>query len=247
MSEPKRQLFPLVVADAALFCVEDGRLKVLLVQRSVAPERGRWALPGGILRPGEDGSLEDTARRILKDKTGVRVPYLEQVATFSGPDRDPRGWSVCTLFYALVERERLPVPAQSGTELTDWCDAVGLTRRLAFDHARLLAAALARLKERVGGDKAPARNANPHSPHRARGPVAVQTALPLHLMPEKFTLTQLQRTIEAILDGPIDKGAFRRRLKEAEAGAIVAVPGEFIRGAQRPAQLYRAARGAVFR
>src|SRR5690606_26793789 len=87
MSNPRptnrRQLFPLVSADIALFSIERERLRVLLVQRANEPERGRWALPGGLLRPDLDASLEDTARRILSARTQLSVPYLAQVATYS--------------------------------------------------------------------------------------------------------------------------------------------------------------------
>lgn len=158
---------------------------------------------------------------MLREKIRVDVPYLEQVATFSGPDRDPRGWSVDVLFYALLPRDRVPAVAGSKTEAVEWCEAGRPGHRLAFDHATHLARALHTLRARV----------------RAQ-------SLPLHLLPAKFTLTQLQRTCEAILGEPLDKSAFRRRLRESVDLAVV--PGEFQRGVQRPAQLYRAAQGFAF-
>lgn len=103
-----KTLFPLVTADIALFTMVDGQLRVLVVKRENAPASQTWALPGGILRPDLDKSLNDTARRVLRSKTGVDVPYLEQVITVSGPERDPRGWSISTLYYALLPGERLP-------------------------------------------------------------------------------------------------------------------------------------------
>jgi len=221
MLSDRKQLFPLVSADVALFSIVSERLKVLLVKRANAPERGRWALPGGVLKPDIDESLEATARRILRDKTGLEVPYLAQVATFSGSDRDPRGWSVSVLFNALLPLDQVPAVAGSKTEAVAWADAAAPGTGLAFDHARHIAAALGRLREQVE-----------------------RHALPLHLLPAKFTLTQLQRTVEAILDRKLEKSAFRRRLKTERS--LVEVPGEFERGVQRPAQLYRAARGFEF-
>jgi ADP-ribose pyrophosphatase YjhB (NUDIX family) len=220
MSNP-RKLFPLVSADVALFSIERERLRVLLVQRANTPEQGRWALPGGVLKPDLDDSLEDTARRILREKTGLEVPYLGQVATYSGPDRDPRGWSVSVLFCALLPLDQVPAIAGSKTEAVAWRDAARPGQGLAFDHARHVATALAKLRAKVE-----------------------RHALPLHLLPPKFTLTQLQRTVEAILDREVEKSAFRRRLKADPT--LEEVPGEFERGVQRPAQLYRAAAGFAF-
>src|SRR5690606_27872485 len=215
------ELFPLVSADVALFSIENGRLVVLLVKRANPPQRGRWALPGDVLKPDRDGSLEDTARRILRDKTGLEVPYLAQVATYSGPDRDPRGWSVSLLFHALVPVDEVPAVAGSKTEAVAWADAAAPGAGLGFDHALHIASALGKLREKVE-----------------------RHALPLNLRPAKFTLTHLQRTVEAILDRDLEKSAFRRRLKAERS--LVEVPGEFERGVQRPAQLYRAADGFEF-
>ncbi len=214
-------LFPLVTADVALFTLIERRLRVLLVQRAEAPSLGEWALPGGILRPDEDYSLDDTARRALASKTCVDVRHLAQVATFSGPQRDPRGWSVSTVFYALLPSDQLPVVAGERTEAIAWCDPENPGCRLAFDHAQLLAKALRQLRDKV-----------------ERG------VLPLHLLADKFTLTDLQRACEAIVGRLYDRGAFRRQIKDHPA--LVAVAGEFLRGPQRPAQIYRAAADFFF-
>ena len=211
-----KKLFPLVTADIALFTIHEGSLRVLLVKRANAPELGRWALPGGVLDPVSDADLDDTARRVLSGKTGVDVPFLDQVATFSGATRDPRGWSLSVLYYALLPRDQVPAVAGSKTAAIEWRDAFAPGHRLAFDHAELIAAALATLRDKVE-----------------------RAALPLHLLPERFTLTELQQTCELILGRSLDKSVFRRRLKD-EPG-IVQIEGEFLYGAQRPAQLYRAA------
>ncbi|SEJ91198.1 ADP-ribose pyrophosphatase YjhB, NUDIX family [Paraburkholderia diazotrophica] len=214
-------LFPLVTADIALFTVQDRNLRVLMVKRANDPELGKWALPGGILNPATDADLDETAQRVLSGKTGVDVPFLEQVATFSGATRDPRGWSLSVLYYALLPSDQVHAVAGRATDAIEWRDAFAPGSRLAFDHAALIRAALATLRDKV--DRA---------------------ALPLHLLPARFTLTELQQTCESILGRSLDKSVFRRRLKD-EPG-IEQLAGEFLYGAQRPAQLYRAADGFRF-
>jgi 8-oxo-dGTP diphosphatase len=213
---PPRELFPLVLVDIALFSVADEGLQVLLVQRAEEPELRRWALPGGILRPDQDASLEAAAGRVLRDKVGVDVPHLEEVRSFSGPDRDPRGWSIATLFYALLPRDQVHAVVKSKVEAIEWADATHPGHRMAFDHGAQLAGAVDALMARVE-----------------------RNVLPLHLMPKRFTLTQLQRACESILD----KAAFRRRLKDSPD--LVAL-GEKTGGAQRPAQLFTARDGFEF-
>lgn len=215
-----RELFPLVMVDVALYCVDQSRLRVLMMQRAEEPERGRWALPGGILKPNLDVSLQDAALRVLREKISVEIPHLEEVCTFSGPTRDPRGWSVAVLFYALLPRNQIEAVSNKKVEGMDWADAAYPEKELAFDHAEQQGRALTSLRDKVE-----------------------RHALPLHLMPEKFTLTDLQRTCEAILGRELDKSVFRRRLKGSED--LVELD-EFERGAKRPAQLWKAKKGFEF-
>jgi 8-oxo-dGTP diphosphatase len=219
--QPNRMLYPLVSADVALFSVEQDRLKVLLVQRAHAPAARQWALPGAILKPEEDEDLHATACRALQEKISVAVPHLAQVGAFSGKHRDPRGWSISVLFYALLPADQVNAVVKSRVEAVQWLDAGDPGYFLAFDHGLLLGAALTVLRGKVE-----------------------RHALPLHLLPWRFTLTALQRTCEAVLGRPLDKSVFRRRLKDSED--LVELPGEFMFGAQRPAQLYRARDGFVF-
>jgi 8-oxo-dGTP diphosphatase len=217
-----RELHPIVSVDIALFSIVDEALKVLLVRRANEPARGGWALPGGVIDPGHDASLEEAARRVLRDKTGLDdVPYLAQFATWGGPDRDPRGWSVSVLHHALLPLDQVPAIPGRKTEAIAWRDAAAPGRGLAFDHAEHVAEALERLRDKVDG-----------------------RALPLHLMPERFTLTDLQQTVERILGRPLEKSAFRRRIRDDPS--LEPIDGEFRGGQQRPAQLYRAAAGFAF-
>lgn len=217
----KRRLYPIVTVDVALFTLIDLQLRVLLIRRANPPNPGGWALPGWIIKPEIDRSLEDAALRMLAAKTQVKIPHLEQVCTHSGPDRDPRGWSVSTLFFALLPSDQVPAVAGRKTEAIEWVDPEKPGHRLGFDHAKMLAEALAALRDKV-----------------TRG------ALPLHLLPAQFTLTELQRTCETILGRALDKSSFRRQLKGARA--LTPVKGAFVRGAQRPAQVYRAGVGFTF-
>jgi 8-oxo-dGTP diphosphatase len=217
----KKRLYPIVNADVALFTLDAMRLRVLLIQRANNPTPGGWALPGGLLNPEIDQSLDDTALRVLATKTLVTLPHLEQVTTHSGPDRDPRGWSVSTLYYALLPSDKVPAVAGSKTEAIQWCDPERPGHRLGFDHGLMLAKALAALRDKL-----------------------VRGALPLQLLPGQFTLTDLQRACEAILGRALDKGAFRRQIKQARE--LVKVSGAFLHGPQRPAQLYRTAAGFEF-
>jgi len=216
-----KKLFPLVTVDVALFTVVDGGLRVLIVRRENDPAPDKWALPGGILKPDVDKCLDDTAMRVLSSKVAVDVRHLEQVTTVSGAERDPRGWSISTAYYALLAGELVPAVAGASVKAIDWCDPTDLQDRLAFDHEFLLNAALTRLRAKVR-----------------------QGALPLHLLSQKFTLTDLQRACEAVLGTRLDKGAFRRLIKDEPS--LCLLPGEYLRGPQRPAQLFQAATGFQF-
>ena len=207
---------PITTVDLVIFSLSEQRLDVLLLQRGTAPFDGAWALPGGWVRPGEDSDLEAAARRVLREKTGVAAPYLEQLQTVGNLLRDPRGWSVSISYMALIGADQIGL--QSGSNAADvaWqaVDDAGSTGALAFDHASILAAGLARLRNKVE-----------------------YSTLPVHLLPAHFTLSELQSVYERILGRRLDKSAFRKRM--AEADFVEPVSGEMRRASNRPAQLYR--------
>lgn len=225
----KRMLYPTVMVDIAIFSVDKGHLQVLLVHRANEPEKGLWALPGGFLKTDEDDDLEAAARRVLFDKIGVSTPHLQAVCTFSGRERDPRGWSISALYLALLPQELIHAVVKAKVDAVEWMDARGHGLEMAFDHALHLQKAIDFLKDKV-----------------------VRHALPLHLMPAHFTLTALQRTCEAILGEPLDKSVFRRRLKAAQEKRLSQDPdlvellGMKETGHQRPATLYKARDGFTF-
>lgn len=211
---------PLLMADVVLMTIEEGELRVLLMRRGEAPEKGRWALPGAFAIPGLDSSMEQTALRGLREKTDVRAPYLEQLMAFSGADRDPRGWSASIAYMCLVPRERLSIKAGHGAadaRLVSLQEAMGL--ELAFDHNEILAKGMERL--------------------RGKGSYS---SLAGHLLPEKFTLSELQKVYETILSHKLNKAAFRKKI--TEAGFTIPCDGEMKTGPNRPAQLYQLANSA---
>lgn len=189
---------PMTTVDVVIFTVMDGELKVLLVQRPPSadePFPGRWALPGGYVDVARDTTLLACARRKLKEKTGVTSPYLEQLGSWGGKDRDPRAWSATHVYFALIPAEGLrPVKGGNAAAVTWTSVDVALGRRdMAFDHGQILEAAVSRLRSKVE-----------------------YTSLPAYLLPEPFTLPQLQRTYEVILGRPVDKSGFRTRTLAAD-------------------------------
>lgn len=189
---------PFTTVDVVVFTVLDGALQVLLVQRPQTadePFPGRWALPGGYVDVDADTDLLACARRKLKEKTKVASPYLEQLGSWGNRQRDPRGWSATHVYFALVPASGLQ-PAR-GTNVQDvaWVDADAAVAQggLAFDHDLILRAAVERLRSKVE-----------------------YTSLPAYLLPEPFTLPQLQRVYEIVLGRPVDKSGFRTRTLAAD-------------------------------
>jgi 8-oxo-dGTP diphosphatase len=200
---------PTVTVDVAIFSVRAQDLQVLLVKRPQPPFRGRWALPGGFVRAAE--SLDDAARRTLQEETNVHDVYLEQLYTFGAPRRDPRGRVISVAYFALVAGE-IDAPA-SGAEV-QW-HAVRALPELAFDHAEMLRYALQRVRYKLE-----------------------YTSVGFELLPNEFTLSELQSAYEVVLGEKLDKRNFRRRI--LEAGILAETnrnrAGE---GQGRPARLYR--------
>jgi ADP-ribose pyrophosphatase YjhB (NUDIX family) len=174
-----------------------------------------WALPGGFVDIHADKTLLDCATRKLREKTGVASPYLEQLGTWGSAVRDPRGWSATCAYFALIPAKS--VVLERGANATDvqWfrVTAGRVKTKLAFDHEEILEAAILRLRNKVE-----------------------YTSLPVYLMPPEFTLPELQRVYEAVLDRPLEKSAFRTRMLSAD---VVEPIAKTRKGANRPAQLYR--------
>lgn len=198
-----------VTVDVVIFTIQQGVLKVLLVKRRIEPFIGQFAIPGGFVL--EDEDLEQAAARELREETGVSDVYLEQLYSFGKPDRDPRGRVVTVAYFALISPDR-KLKAGSDAAEAAWFQMDDLPR-LAFDHATILNYAWERLRNKLE-----------------------YTTVGFQLLPEKFTLTELQEVYAAILGKQLDKRNFRRKMSVLK---ILKPLPEYRRGGQRPAQLYR--------
>lgn len=177
---------PALTVDCAVFGLDEGDLQVLLIRRGLEPFVGRWALPGGFVHL--DETLEEAARRELEEETGLRKVFLEQLFTFGAIDRDPRQRTVTVAYYALVKLSDHRVKAATDAADAAWFAVTDLPD-LAFDHREIFDVALARLKAKVRYQ-----------------PIGFE------LLPRKFTLTQLQRMYETILERKLDKRNFRKKI-----------------------------------
>lgn len=208
---------PFTRLEIVVMSIIEGRLEVLLGRRAQAPNQGRWALPGGVLRIDTDRDLDAAALRIGVERLGVELPYLRQLKAVGGRTRDPRApWTLSVVYRALVPIEAIEPNPGKRLEALKWdpAEEAGADVRLAFDHNELVQVAV----------------------EVTRGEID-RLDLPFGFLPETFTLGELQACCEAILGRRLDKSSFRRRLDERNL--LEAVPGEMRTGAFRPAQLYR--------
>jgi len=177
---------PNLAVDCVVFGLDEEDLKIILIERDKEPYRGKWALPGGFVHI--DESLEDAAKRELKEETGIQDVFLEQLYTFGEVDRDPRERVVAVAYYALVNLRDHTIQATTDSRNAAWFSVEDVPK-LPFDHNRIVNVAHMRLKGKV-----------------TYAPIGFE------LLPKKFTLTQLQRMYEKILDRSIDKRNFRKRI-----------------------------------
>lgn len=177
---------PALTVDIVVFAHDDEDLKVMLIQRELPPFAGQWALPGGFVRV--DETLDDAARRELQEETGLKEIFLEQLYTFGALRRDPRERVITVAYYALVNLAGHDVHASTDARNAAWFPVNDLPK-LAFDHDHIMSVAHERL----------------------RGKVRYQP-IGFELLPEKFTLRQLQHLYEVILDRELDKRNFRKKV-----------------------------------
>ena len=203
---------PALTVDCVVFGYgTTASLKVLLIRRKLPPFEAGWALPGGFVQV--DESVEAAAIRELQEETGVADVFLEQLYTFGALGRDPRERVVSVAYYALVSLQRHPLQAATDASDAQWFELDALPD-LAFDHAEILRCAVKRLRAKIRYE-----------------PIGFE------LLPEKFTLSQLQRLYEQILEQKIDKRNFRKKLLKMN---LLVKTGEKETGvAYRSAQLYK--------
>jgi 8-oxo-dGTP diphosphatase len=175
-----------LTVDCVVFGFDEGELKALLIQRALEPFKGKWALPGGFVRV--DETLDAAARRELAEEAGLKDVFLEQLYTYGEVDRDPRERVVSVAHYALVKLSDHKAKAATDAANAEWFPVSKLPK-LAFDHADIVAAALARLQGKVRYQ-----------------PIGFE------LLPPKFTLSELQHLYEAILGTGLDKRNFRKKV-----------------------------------
>jgi 8-oxo-dGTP diphosphatase len=219
---------PSVSVDVVLLSTIDGHLHTVLVARDAHPFKGRWALPGGFV--GMKESLDIAAARVLREKAGVGDVFLEQLYTFGAPDRDPRTRVLSVAYYALVDAARFPRPEETADRVdvarldvpwegetggpVDATGSDGRPRALAFDHADILGMAVKRIRGKLD-----------------------YTPIGFQLLPERFTLRELQAVHETVLARPLNKDSFRRRM--LATGLLEATGERQSDAAHRPAELYR--------
>jgi len=206
---------PLVTVDCVIFTVQQSRLKVLLIKRNSEPCIHQWALPGGFIQVGE--TLPEAAARQLYDETGVSNVYLQQIRAFGSPDRDPRARVITIGFFALVSSNRLTPKTTETTEDVGWF-CINELPELAFDHLKIIQTAHNQLRDTLE-----------------------ETPIAFQLLPEMFTLTELQKVYELIESKPLDKRNFRKKILQ---GGLLVETGQYKKeGRHRPASLYRFASG----
>jgi 8-oxo-dGTP diphosphatase len=195
-----------VSIDCIIFGFEDGKLKLLLVQRNIEPESGKWAIPGGFVYKNE--SIGNSAKRILEELTGVKNIYLEQLSAFGDVDRYPERVITIT-YYSLIKPGNYKLNVGIDAKDAKWCELDSIPN-LVFDHQLILNTALAKLKRKIRYE-----------------PIGFE------LLPGKFTLHQIQELYEAIHNQKFDKPNFRRKilnmdlldqLKETQTGKAHRAP-----------------------
>lgn len=201
-----------VTVDIVIFTIRKKKLEVLLIQRDREPYKEKWAIPGGFIRLSED--LDEAAKRVLLEKTQVKDVYLEQLYTFGDPHRYPNARVITVSYFALIRADLIKIAQDAGHDSKEasWHSVYNLPP-LAFDHKEIIDYALRKLRDRL-----------------EYTPVAFQ------LLPEKFTLTELQKTYELILDKNLDKRNFRKKMISL---GILNELEEFTKlSSKRPARLY---------
>ncbi len=211
-TDQENSIYPLVAVDTVIFTVINQKLSVLLIQINSGHYDSKWAVPGGLV--GLSENLDEAAVRVLSEKASLKDIYLEQVYTFGEIDRDVRGRSISVAYFALIDHPKNIEPNElEYYKDIEWFSIENLPS-MAFDHEKIVRVAHERLKEKLGN-----------------------TSIVYTLLPEEFTLTDMQRIYEIILEEKLDKRNFRKKIKAID---IVAPAGKIQEGVgHRPAELYR--------
>jgi len=212
----KHYEMPFTRIELAIMSVVDGGLAVLLGKRTGSPHKGKWALPGGVLRIDLDRDLDAAAQRVADERLGVTLPYLRQLHAVGSKTRDSRAtWALSIAYRALLPFDAIDPQAGKRIDALCWrpIDEAMADTKLGFDHADLIRSAAETTRAEIE-----------------------RLELPFGFLPETFTLGELQSCCEAIFGRRLDKSSFRRRLDERDL--LEPVAGEMRTGAFKPAQLY---------
>jgi 8-oxo-dGTP diphosphatase len=211
---------PFCRVELCVFAIVNDALCVLLVRREEIPEHGKWALPGGVIRVNEDKDLEASAARVAHERLKSRMTALRQHITVGSRNRDSRGphqgWALSVVYRAAIRSEFFtPEPGKRVTDIS-WMpvEAAESAKELAFDHGEIVQSAVAALRTEVEAME-----------------------LPFGLLPDAFTLRELQQMCEAVLGRELDKSSFRRRLEERQL--LEPLRGSVRGGRNRPAQIFK--------
>lgn len=206
-----KKFYQSVTTDIVIFTIEKDELKVLLIKRANEPFKNQWALPGGFIFQNEQP--EKAALRVLKDKAGIKNVYVEQLYTFPGSGRDPRGNIITITYFALAPKNKIKI-LQTSKIQTPTLHSLKKLPRLAFDHKGIVTYALKRLRAKLE-----------------------YTNAAYSLLSQYFTFNELQKTYEAILGRKLDKRNFRKKFMMLD---LIKQTSRVRRGTrQRPAQLYQ--------
>lgn len=197
--------------DIVVFTVVDGKLQILLIERGADPFRGKWALPGGFVRP--DEGLDDCASRELREETGAHGVYLEQLYSFGEVNRDPRGRVISVAYFALVPQSTIELRSGTDAAKAQWHPVRGIPP-LAFDHAEVVKVAVDRLAAKLE-----------------------YSTIAFQLLPDRFTMREVYEIYQAILGVPLDRRNFYKKM--LASGDLVATSERRLEGAHRPAAVYR--------
>jgi 8-oxo-dGTP diphosphatase len=203
---------PALTVDCIVFGLDaELDLKIMLIKRDISPFQGEWAIPGGFVRM--DETLEQAALRELQEETGIHDVFLEQLYTFGDLERDPRDRTITVSYYALINLVEQQIQAATDAREANWF-GISEIPKLAFDHDRILQTAIARLRSKIRYE-----------------PIGFE------LLPQKFTLTQLQKLYETVLDRQLDKRNFRKKILGMD---LLIDTNELEQGvSHRAAKLYR--------
>lgn len=199
---------PSVTTDCVIFGFGSDGLSVLLIERGIEPFKGCWAFPGGFMKMNEDA--ETCARRELEEETGLKADYVEQFATFTDVDRDPRGRTITIAYFALVKKAE--VTGADDAAQAKWFRISDIPQ-LAFDHDRILRVALKALREKIHFE-----------------PVGFE------LLPDVFVMSQLQNLYESVLDVKFDRRNFANKM--LKLGILTEVNDGSFRPGTRDAKKY---------